>query len=67
MNEWISIKDRLPKPKEHVLLFGDDGVFRGYRDECIGWQCYPIGTYAGDGCVFGITHWMPLPKPPEKS
>ncbi len=66
-HEWISIKDKLPKKDEHVLVYGDDGVFRAYCDEDTqypSWQCYPIGSYAGDGCVYGITHWMPLPASP---
>lgn len=67
--KWINIKEKLPKPYEHVLVNNDDeGVFRAYRDdhEFTSWQSYPLGSYAGDGCVFGITHWMPLPKPPGK-
>jgi hypothetical protein len=66
---WVSVKDRLPKKNELVLVNGDDGIFRAYCDgdlEFPSWQCSPIGSYAGDGCVFGITHWMPLPKPPKE-
>ncbi len=66
--EWISVKDRIPKRDELVLVYGEDGVFRAYtdaHDKFPSWQCSPIGSYAGDGCVFGITHWMPLPEPPK--
>lgn len=61
---WISVDERLPKPNERVLVHGDDGVFTAYRDdfEYPTWQCDPIGSYASDGIVFGITHWMPLPE-----
>lgn len=65
-NKWISIKDILPEENELVLLFGDDGVFRGYYSYG-SFSCHPIGSYAGDGCVFGITHWMPLPEPPNET
>lgn len=67
MTEWISVKDRLPEPLTHVLVVGDDGIFTAYRDvyEDFTWQCYPIGSYASDGLVFGITHWMELPEKPE--
>lgn len=68
---WISVKDSLPDPYQRVLVSNsDEGVFRAYRDsdndEFPSWQCSPQGSYAGDGCVFGITHWMPLPSPPDK-
>lgn len=67
MTEWISVKDRLPQPKRRVLVFGDDGIFTGYRDdyEDHSWNCYPAGSYAEDTLVFGITHWMPLSEEPE--
>ena len=71
-NQWIKITDdpnSLPNPDKHVLVSGDEGVFRAYRDtddKYPSWQCYPIGSYAGDGCVFGIKYWMPLPKPPKE-
>lgn len=61
----MRIEDKLPEERVRVLLYGDDGVFSGYYDyEC--WSCDPIGSFAGDGCVFGITHWIPLPNPPNK-
>ena len=67
--EWISVKDKLPEADKLVLVNGDDGVFRAYTDghnEYPSWQCSPIGSYAGDSCVLGITHWMPLPEPPNE-
>lgn len=63
--EWISVKDKLPQEFKRVLVYSDFGidskVFEGgifYDGET---HCYcPIGK------VDGVTHWMPLPKPPEK-
>lgn len=62
---WISVDDRLPNENERVLVSCFDGICTGklLSDQ---WQCDPIGSYAGDGCIFGITHWMPLPNPPEE-
>lgn len=66
MTEWISVKDRLPKEYEKVLVSGDDGIFQAYCWSDGTWQCSPKGSYAGDGCVFGITHWAELPEPPSE-
>ena len=50
--EWISVKDGLPKKDESVLVFWDDG--------------FEIGIYVG-GEVGDDVYWMPLPEPPEKN
>lgn len=68
MHKWIKTVDKLPGPYERVLVYGEEGVFRAYTDshgEYPTWQCDPLGSYAGDGLVYGITHWMNLPNPPE--
>jgi hypothetical protein len=63
---WISVKDKLPKENEHVIVFDNtEGICRGYI-RYGSWQHYPIGSYAGDGCLFDVTHWMPLPSPPKE-
>lgn len=50
MQEWISVKDRLPvKNGEHILVCYDDG-----------WVCDQYTPVDG-----GVTHWMPLPQPPK--
>jgi len=58
MNEWISVKDRLPE--EDILVL----VFIPY------WRKISTDRLGKDGCwrgAFGeaITHWMPLPEPPQ--
>ncbi len=62
--KWISVEERLPKEYERVLISCDEGVCAGklFFDQ---WQCDPIGSYAGDGCVFNVTHWMELPEGPK--
>ena len=64
---WIKCSDKLPEPDEHVLVYGEDGIFTAYRDDnekYPTWNCYPVGSYASDGLVYCITHWMSLPKLP---
>ena len=54
--EWISVKDRLPEKDEYVLCFCNIGD---------GFQA--IFHYGKERKFDGtaVTHWMPLPKPPE--
>ena len=49
--EWISVKDGLPKKDEEVLIYWDDG--------------FEIGRYVG-GEVEDDVYWMPLPEPPKE-
>lgn len=65
MSKWISVKDRLPEPDEHkeyltTCEFGGTFV-EGYfeLDGEVGWWSDHFGT------EFPVTHWMPLPEPPE--
>lgn len=61
MSEWISVKDRLPEPNIRVLCYAPSRFGYGDFDICIvyGWKCCPDRHY-------GVTHWMPLPEPPEE-
>lgn len=55
MNEWINVKDRLPKN------FGRYLVCCEYSPPWIG-----VSTFRGE--VFddtNVSHWMPIPTPPE--
>jgi len=77
MNEWISVKDKLPEPKEYVLLWLPSV---GTGCTAIGCRDTPIGTknsdYYADSNTdwyarqyryrdYEVTHWMPLPEPPN--
>ncbi|MGI9569506.1 MAG: DUF551 domain-containing protein [Desulfobulbia bacterium] len=57
MSKWISVKDRLPD--KHGEYF----VSRACRPR--GWviRYAPVGWIVNDD--YPVTHWMPLPKPPE--
>ena len=62
MAEWISVKDRLPKHEENVLLCFGKFMGVGYYDE-VDQSFYD----AEDDYRFvdDVTHWMPLPSPPK--
>lgn len=57
VQEWISVKDRLPEPKENAICINRHGdMMSGIYTE-LGWM-FP--------CYFEKpTHWMPLPQPPK--
>ena len=69
--KWISVKNRLPKEDENVILFDGNQVFCGSfsyeNNDIICW-----GNQACDGICYGwyekdeITHWIPLPPPPKE-
>ena len=63
MNEWISVKDRLPKAHQAVLTFSDTSdVIIGRRFSGKKWH-FPY--FEQDHPILRVTHWMPLPNPPE--
>lgn len=68
--EWISVKDKLPKKNEWVLVYVEDeynekkfhvGFWEGGSFE-IGHQ--PLDYYGSRYCG-SVTHWMPLPEQPK--
>lgn len=79
MSEWISVKDRLPEADgRYLVVTSVCGVpfrdvanythkYAGFEEHLWGkamWYDYD-GEY-GDFEKTGITHWMPLPEPPEE-
>ena len=64
LDKWISIKEKLPTPMESVLFLTiNNTMFVGWlepEEELI----YPArkGEFTE---IIGISHWMPLPKPPK--
>jgi hypothetical protein len=60
---WIPCSVRLPENGENALVWDklSRDVFIGRYYECDGWE---IDGYYGD-YSWDITHWMPLPEPPE--
>ncbi len=62
---WIRVEDRLPEVGKFVLTFGGSGYYE--VDEVdYDWP----GRFRQDALSPGnpdeVTHWMPLPDPPEE-
>ena len=56
---WISVDERLPERFELVIVCRENGkVEQGCRDVKDWWKVYGTRTKK-------VTHWMPLPEPPE--
>ena len=55
---WISVKDRLPETGTLALVFGSAGAMTVARYIAVNQWLVP-------GIFSAITHWMPLPTPPE--
>lgn len=68
--EWISVKDRLPEDTD-CIVYGTPTCGTCGKNPIVTQARY--GSRKGDYFVFGeydcyieVTHWMPLPTPPEQ-
>ena len=62
-DKWIPVGERLPELEKDVLAIVDDDIVIGSFGQ--GWD----GEISFDrdevGSTRYVTHWMPLPEPPE--
>ena len=74
VQEWISVKDRLPDNKEHDWVLAqvveDNGFMHipkvvEYRQQKNDWFEETYGWLSEHNGAFIVTHWMPLPQPPK--
>lgn len=67
MSEWISVKERLPKPFVSVLVFmpgeySHQTVLEGFISNEGVWVSNHFLRENGE-----VTHWMPMPLPPDEN
>lgn len=64
MSNWISVYDRVPMNGEWVLAY-----YGGYRGNIMAVLQWKYGAWFDcmriEEPFKAITHWMPLPEPPE--
>ena len=63
---WISVEDRLPEVGQCVLVWCESKMFKKHITISTYMRTYSAEreTYFSRR-VRNVTHWMPLPKPPE--
>lgn len=58
-HKWISVEERLPKTWKDVLTCRRNGHVE------MNWLMLVDGWHKDDPELNPVTHWMPLPEPPE--
>ena len=69
MNEWIRINSDFDLPSsrgDYIVYTGNDGSPEVIALYYCGDDNWDDGAGIAKGSWYGITHWMPLPTPPEK-
>lgn len=64
VQEWISVKDRLPEEKVDCIVY----YKHAYCDNDGYWAirfCFYDGEKFQFDPAYKVTHWMPLPHPPK--
>jgi Protein of unknown function (DUF551) len=71
INDWISVKDRLPENGAYINIIFDNGIepiipssALYYNNMWIDYHCLRCDNERTLYDKF-ITHWMPLPVPPD--
>jgi len=64
MSEWIKVEDE-PQPKCNHLVLLEDGEVHGARTTGVDGCVLVIGSYFSFDMP-KVTHWMPLPEPPQE-
>lgn len=60
MSDWISVKDRLPDKSDEYLTFNKTSIYA--KRSVTAFDPTKMKWLHSQGF---ITHWMPLPNPPE--
>ena len=62
--KWIRVFDKLPDHRNSVMLFDGVNICFGYMNGAFDRNIFYVLGY-NENFENIISHWMPLPKPPE--
>ncbi|MEJ1720943.1 DUF551 domain-containing protein [Escherichia coli] len=66
---WISCSERMPEDTKMLLAFSQGEIVAAYWNwvmSPIDYKKYRAFTYLSGNILDDVTHWMPLPEPPEQ-
>ena len=65
VQEWISVKDKVPKNSGHYLVVHRNKHDGSTSTAIAAYVKCKIGEWWSNDYVFDVTHWMSLPQPPK--
>ncbi|MCW3253868.1 ead/Ea22-like family protein [Escherichia coli] len=66
---WISCSERMPEETKMLLAFSQGEIVAAYWNwvvNPIDYKKYRAFTYLSGNILDDVTHWMPLPEPPQE-
>lgn len=66
---WISCSERMPEDNKMLLAFSQGQIVAAYWNwvmSPIDYKKYRTFTYLSGNILDDVTHWMPLPEPPQQ-
>ncbi|EFH9384048.1 DUF551 domain-containing protein [Escherichia coli] len=66
---WISCSERMPEDTKMLLAFSQGEIVAAYWNwvvNPIDYKKYKAFTYLSGNILDDVTHWMPLPEPPQE-
>lgn len=66
LDGWISCSERMPKETGDIIVVSDGIVMSGISYSRRDGFYIAALEYDDDEPIGGVTHWMPLPKPPQE-